>query len=253
MARLRHRRRKPEDLEKTARRRARIRSSRLQRSQYIGPPRSKRCWRRLAGGSTRSSNNGAYAQPGAVRGHSGRCARANSSRSIFFGWHTDAPHRARGCARRGNGRIVHCSPFWASAAGALARTLCRVEARAGRADALPQARNWKGPASRCHLTSPAAIDSRLRRQCVSPGSKKNIDIEGSVQREHYQAELARIAAGRPFVALQARPRRRNIRSCAMRSTIPARRALCRDVPARIGVSKRLLPSPAFYSNMAPAP
>ena len=153
-------------------------------------------------------NNGAYAQPGRGRVTFRSMRSANSSRSISFGWHrSDAPHRARD-ARAGawphRALLLHSGP------------------RAGRAGADPMSRRstrWKGlmlclrlelegSGIEVSLIEPGPIDSRFAANALSWFEKKHRHRGLRYNREHYQAELARNAAGRHSVALQARARRR---------------------------------------------
>lgn len=193
-------------------------------------------------------NNGAYAQPGAVEDIPVDALREQFEAN-FFGWH-DLTRRIVPVMRaQGHGRIVHCSSI-----------LGLVPAR------------WRGPyvASKhaleglmlclkfeledsgieVSLIEPGPIDTRFAANALD-WFERNVDIEGSVHRDHYQAELARMRQGGIRSRFKLPPAAvHKVLRHALDHPRPRAHYVV-TVPAKIGVLlKRLLPSRLFYRIMA---
>ena len=148
-------------------------------------------------------NNGAYSQPGAVEDLPVAALREQFEAN-FFGWH-DLTRRIVPVMRRAGPRphrplLVDPRP----GAGQMARRLCRVEARARRADAVHARRNSQGSGIHVSLIEPGPVESKIATNALA-WFLKNIDHENSVHRDAYQAQLARLRGGGSAVAAEAGP------------------------------------------------
>lgn len=193
-------------------------------------------------------NNGAYAQPGAVEDIPVDALREQFEVN-FFGWHNLTRRIVPVMRAQGHGRIVHCSsilglvparwrgPYVASKHALEGLMLClRLE--------------LEGSGIEVSLIEPGPIDSRFAANALS-WFEKNIDIEGSVHREHYQAELARMRQGGIRSRFKLGPDAvHKVLRHALDHPRPRAHYVV-TVPARMGVLlKRLLPSRLFYRIMA---
>lgn len=137
-------------------------------------------------------NNGAYGQPGAVEDLNTKDLRAQFEAN-FFGWHELTNLVVPIMRKQKSGRIVHCSSVlgfvtlpWRGAYNAskfalegLATTM-RLET--------------KGSGVHVSLIEPGPILSDFSKNALIK-FKKNIDIQNSVHRETYEAQLTRLNEG----------------------------------------------------------
>lgn len=189
-------------------------------------------------------NNGAYAQAGAVEDLPVAALRAQFEAN-FFGWHDLTRRIVPAMRRQGRGRIVNCSsilglvpvPFrgaYAASKHALeGLTLCLRAELAG---------------SGVHvcLIEPGPVVSRIAANGL-PHFEANIDIEGSVHREAYKAQLARLRGGGARSRLKPGPEAVHaVLRHALSSPRPRPHYVV-TLPARTGVLlRRLLPASLFY-------
>ncbi len=189
-------------------------------------------------------NNGAYAQAGAVEDLPVEALRAQFEAN-FFGWHDLTRRIVPVMRRQGRGRIVNCSSIlglvpvqfrgaYAASKHALeGLTLClRAE--------------LAGSGVHVSLIEPGPVASRIASNGL-PHFEANIDIEGSVHREAYQAQLARLRGGGVKSRLKLGPEAVH---AALRHALLSPRPKPHYVvtlPAKVGVLlKRLLPASLFY-------
>ena len=193
-------------------------------------------------------NNGAHAQPGAVEDIPVAALREQFEANLF-GWH-DLTRRIVPVMRaQGHGRIVHCSsilglvparwrgPYVASKHALEGLMLClRLE--------------LEGSGVEVSLIEPGPIESRFAANALTH-FERNVDIEGSVHRDHYQAELARMRQGGIRSRFKLTPAAvHDVLRHALEHPRPRPHYVV-TTPARLGVLlKRLLPSRLFYRIMA---
>jgi NAD(P)-dependent dehydrogenase (short-subunit alcohol dehydrogenase family) len=193
-------------------------------------------------------NNGAHAQPGAVEDVPVDALREQFEAN-FFGWH-DLTRRIVPVMRaQGHGRIVHCSsilglvparwrgPYVASKHALEGLMLClRME--------------LEGSGIHVCLIEPGPIESRFAANAL-PWFERNIDIEASVHRDAYQAELDRMRKGGIRSRYKLGPEAvDHVLRHALENPRPRPHYVV-TTPARVGVFlKRLLPSRLFYRIMA---
>lgn len=193
-------------------------------------------------------NNGAHAQPGAVEDIPVAALREQFEANLF-GWH-DLTRRIVPVMRaQGGGRIVHCSsilglvparwrgPYVASKHALEGLMLClRLE--------------LEGSGIEVSLIEPGPIESQFAANALTH-FERNVDIEGSVHREHYQAELARMRQGGIRSRFKLMPVAvQDVLRHALEHPRPRPHYVV-TTPARVGVLlKRLLPSRLFYRIMA---
>lgn len=193
-------------------------------------------------------NNGAHAQPGAVEDIPVAALREQFEANLF-GWH-DLTRRIVPVMRaQGHGRLVHCSsilglvparwrgPYVASKHALEGLMLClRLE--------------LEGSGIEVSLIEPGPIESQFAANALTH-FVRNVDIEGSVHRDHYQAELARMRQGGIRSRFKLTPAAvHDVLRHALENPRPRPHYVV-TTPARLGVLlKRLLPSRLFYRIMA---
>jgi len=193
-------------------------------------------------------NNGAYAQPGAVEDLPVEALREQLEANLL-GWH-DLTRRIVPMMRaQGSGRIVNCSSilgltpvmyrgaYVASKHALEGLTLCL------RAELM-------GSGVHVSLIEPGPVESKIASNGLF-WFLKNIDHEGSVHRQAYQAQLARLRAGGSKSRLKLGPDAVHaVLRHALLSSRPRPHYVV-TLPARIGVIlKRLLPASLFYKVLA---
>ncbi|TGP24792.1 MULTISPECIES: SDR family oxidoreductase [unclassified Mesorhizobium] len=193
-------------------------------------------------------NNGAYAQPGAVEDLPVEALREQFEAN-FFGWH-DLTRRVMPVMRRqGHGRLVHCSSILGLAPvrfrGAYSASKHAVEGLM-----LCMRQELEGSGIHASLIEPGPVTSKIASNGLA-WFLKNIDIENSVHRADYQAQLARLQAGGSVSRLKPGP---EVVHAALRHALLSQRPRPHyvvTVPARIGVAlKRILPASALYRVLA---
>ncbi|RWD66292.1 MAG: SDR family oxidoreductase [Mesorhizobium sp.] len=193
-------------------------------------------------------NNGAYAQPGAVEDLPVEALREQFEAN-FFGWH-DLTRRVVPIMRRqGHGRLVHCSSILGLAPvrfrGAYSASKHAVEGLM-----LCMRQELEGSGIHAALIEPGPVTSKIASNGLT-WFLKNIDIENSVHRADYQAQLARLQAGGSVSRLKPGP---EVVHAALRHALLSQRPRPHyvvTVPARIGVVlKRILPASALYRVLA---
>jgi NAD(P)-dependent dehydrogenase (short-subunit alcohol dehydrogenase family) len=189
-------------------------------------------------------NNGAYAQAGAVEDLTVETLRAQFEAN-FFGWHDLTRRIVPVMRRQGHGRIVNCSsilglvpvPF----RGAYAASKHALEGLS-----LCLRAELAGSGVHVSLIEPGPVASRIASNGLVH-FEKNIDVEGSVHREAYQAQLARLRGGGVKSRLKLGPEAVHaVLRHALLSPRPKPHYVV-TLPAKVGVLlKRLLPASAFY-------
>ncbi len=193
-------------------------------------------------------NNGAYAQAGAVEDMPVAALREQFEAN-FFGWH-DLTRRVVAVMRgQGHGRIVHCSSILGLVPvkfrGAYAASKHALEGLM-----LCLRLELEGSGVTISLIEPGPIESKIAPNGL-PWFEKNIDIEGSVHRAAYQAQLARMRGGGSKSRLKLKP---DAVHAVLRHALLSQRPRPHYVvtrPARLGVlMKRLLSPSLFYRVLA---
>ncbi|RWL41002.1 MAG: SDR family oxidoreductase [Mesorhizobium sp.] len=193
-------------------------------------------------------NNGAYAQPGAVEDLPVAALREQFEAN-FFGWH-DLTRRVLPVMRRqGHGRLVHCSSILGLAPvrfrGAYSASKHAIEGLM-----LCMRQELEGSGIHLSLIEPGPVTSKIASNGL-PWFLKNIDVENSVHRADYQAQLARLQAGGSVSKLKPGP---EIVHKALRHALLSQRPRPHyvvTVPARIGAAlKRILPASLLYRVLA---
>lgn len=193
-------------------------------------------------------NNGAYAQAGAVEDLPVDALREQFEAN-FFGWHDLTRRVVPVMRRQGHGRLVHCSSILglvpARFRGAYAASKHALEGLM-----LCQRLELRGSGISVSLIEPGPVESRIAPNGLA-WFEKNIDIEGSVHREAYQAQLARMRAGGTRSRLKLGPEAVH---AVLRHALLSKRPRPHYVvtrPARLGVlMKRLLPASLLYRVLA---
>jgi len=138
-------------------------------------------------------NNGGYAEVGALEDLATERLRAQFEAN-FFGWHELTRRVIPIMRRQGAGRIVFCSSVLGFVSvpyrGAYAASKYAIEALA---DTLRLELHESGIA--VVLIEPGAIRSRLGENALS-GIRDRLDVEHSVHRTAYEAQLQMAASGR---------------------------------------------------------
>jgi NAD(P)-dependent dehydrogenase (short-subunit alcohol dehydrogenase family) len=193
-------------------------------------------------------NNGAYAQPGAVEDLPVEALREQFEAN-FFGWHDLTRRVVPVMRRQGHGRLVHCSSILGLAPvrfrGAYSASKHAVEGLM-----LCMRQELEGSGIHASLIEPGPVTSKIASNGLA-WFLKNIDIENSVHRADYQAQLARLQAGGSVSRLKPGP---EVVHVALRHALLSQRPRPHyvvTVPARIGVVlKRILPASALYRVLA---
>jgi NAD(P)-dependent dehydrogenase (short-subunit alcohol dehydrogenase family) len=193
-------------------------------------------------------NNGAYAQAGAVEDLS-VAALKQQFEVNFFGWHDLTRRLVPVMRRQGHGRLVHCSSILGLVPvrfrGAYSASKHALEALM-----LCQRQELKDSGVHVSLIEPGPVKSKIASNGL-PWFLKNIDVENSVHRGDYQAQLARLQAGGSVSKLKPGP---EIVHNALRHALLSQRPRPHyvvTVPAKIGVVlKRILPASLLYRVLA---
>lgn len=137
-------------------------------------------------------NNGAYAQPGAVEDLPVEALR-DQFEANFFGWHDLTRRIVPAMRAQGQGRIVHCSSIlglvpmkWR---GAYVSSKFALEGLM-----LAQRMELEGSGIEVSLIEPGPIASRFTYNAAVQ-AEANIDLEGSVHRELYRRQMAKLKSG----------------------------------------------------------
>jgi len=193
-------------------------------------------------------NNGAYAQAGAVEDLPVEALREQFEAN-FFGWH-DLTRRIVPVMRaQGHGRIVHCSSILGLTPvkfrGAYAASKHALEGLM-----LCLRAELDGSGIHVSLIEPGPIESKMPATGLK-WFEKNIDWQGSVHQEAYQAQLARLRAGGIKSRLKLKP---DAVYAVLRHALTHPRPrphYAVTLPAKIGVAlKRILPARLFYRLLA---
>ncbi|CDX57859.1 Short chain dehydrogenase [Mesorhizobium plurifarium] len=193
-------------------------------------------------------NNGAYAQPGAVEDLSVAALREQFEAN-FFGWHDLTRRIVPVMRRQGHGRLVHCSSILGLAPvrfrGAYSASKHAIEGLM-----LCMRQELEGSGIHLSLIEPGPVTSKIASNGLA-WFLKNIDVENSVHRADYQAQLARLQAGGSVSKLKPGP---EIVHKALRHALLSQRPRPHyvvTVPARIGAAlKRVLPASLLYRVLA---
>ncbi|CDX24071.1 Short chain dehydrogenase [Mesorhizobium plurifarium] len=193
-------------------------------------------------------NNGAYAQPGAVEDLAVAALREQFEAN-FFGWHDLTRRIVPVMRRQGHGRLVHCSSILGLAPvrfrGAYSASKHAIEGLM-----LCMRQELEGSGIHLSLIEPGPVTSKIASNGLT-WFLKNIDLENSVHRADYQAQLARLQAGGSVSKLKPGP---EIVHAALRHALLSQRPRPHYVvtlPARIGVAlKRILPASLLYRVLA---
>ena len=189
-------------------------------------------------------NNGAYAQAGAVEDLPVEALR-DQFEANFFGWHDLTRRIVPVMRRQGHGRIVNCSSILGLMPvrfrGAYAASKHAIEGLT-----LCLRAELAGSGVHVSLIEPGPIATRIASNGL-PYFEKNIDVEGSVHREAYQAQLARLRGGGTKSALKLGPDAVYAKlNHALTSPRPKPHYVV-TLPANVGVLlKRFLPASVFY-------
>lgn len=189
-------------------------------------------------------NNGAYAQAGAVEDLTVDTLRAQFEAN-FFGWHDLTRRIVPMMRRQGHGRIVNCSSILGLVPvrfrGAYAASKHALEGLS-----LCLRAELAGSGVHVSLIEPGPVATRIASNGLTH-FEKNIDVEGSVHREAYQAQLARLRGGGVKSRLKLGPEAVHaVLRHALLSPKPRPHYVV-TLPAKAGVLlKRLLPASFFY-------
>ena len=190
-------------------------------------------------------NNGAYSQVGAVEDLPVEALREQFDAN-FFGWH-DLTRRVIPVMRQqGRGRIVQCS----SILGLMPmRYRGAYSASKGAIEALSIAMRYELDGSGVHvsLIEPGPIESRIAVNAL-PYVSRYIDIDASVHRKDYEAQLQRLRQGGVKNRAKLKPDAiyRVLRH-ALENPRPKPHYIV-TTPAKTGVIlKRLLPARLFHA------
>lgn len=190
-------------------------------------------------------NNGAYGQAGAVEDLTTDVLREQFEVN-FFGWHELTRQVIPVMRRQGHGRIVQCSsilglvPYrWRGAYNASKFALEGLS--------VTLAMELKGSGISVSLIEPGPIRSRFTDNALVR-IKETIDLEGSVHREEYKKQLARLSGASAGVKGKLGPEAvHDVLRHALTAKNPKPHYLVTQ-PAKRGVLlKRLLPARLFYS------
>lgn len=193
-------------------------------------------------------NNGAYAQPGAVEDLAVAALREQFEAN-FFGWHDLTRRIVPVMRRQGHGRLVHCSSILGLAPvrfrGAYSASKHAIEGLM-----LCMRQELEGSGIHLSLIEPGPVTSKIASNGLT-WFLKNIDVENSVHRADYQAQLARLQAGGSVSKLKPGP---EVVHKALRHALLSQRPRPHyvvTVPARIGAAlKRVLPASLLYHVLA---
>ncbi|WP_159586060.1 SDR family oxidoreductase [Chelativorans xinjiangense] len=203
---------------------------------------------RTGGGLDALFNNGAYAQAGAVEDLPVAALREQFEAN-FFGWHDLTRRIVPTMRAEGRGRIVHCSSILGlvpvTYRGAYAASKHALEGLM-----LCMRAELEGSGVHVSLIEPGPIRSKIAINGLY-WFERNIDIENSVHREAYQAQLQRLRAGGSKSRLKLGPEAvHKVLRHALLHPRPRPHYVV-TLPAKIGVTlKRLMPASALYRILA---
>jgi NAD(P)-dependent dehydrogenase (short-subunit alcohol dehydrogenase family) len=193
-------------------------------------------------------NNGGYAQAGAVEDLSLQALRQQFDAN-FFGWHELTRQIVPVMRRQGRGRIVHCSSIYGLAPG-LYRGAYVASKHALEGLMLSMRMELQGSGVHVSMIEPGPIRSKIAANGL-PHFIANIDVEGSVHREPYRRQLARLQSGGTQSRLKLGPEAVH---AVLRHALLSRRPRPHyvvTVPAKIAaVLKRLLPATLLHRIIA---
>lgn len=193
-------------------------------------------------------NNGAHAQAGAVEDLPVAALREQFEANVF-GWH-DLTRRVLPAMREaGHGRIVNCSSILglvpARFRGAYAASKYAIEGLT-----LCLRAELEGSGIHVALIEPGPIESRIDLNGLA-FFERNIDWRGSVHRDDYEKQIARLKAGGRKSRFKLKPDAVHAAlSHALLHPNPRPHYVVTS-PARLGIIlKRILPARAFYRLIA---
>ena len=193
-------------------------------------------------------NNGGYGQVGAIEDLPVDALRTQFEAN-FFGWH-DLTRRVIPVMRaQGHGRIVQCSSILGLVPMRF-RGAYNASKHALEGLSVTLALELQGSGIHVSLIEPGAIASEFRANCL-PHLERHIDIENSVHRQDYQAQLQRLekqelsGSGKLGPEAVYKVLRHALTAHRPRYHYPVTRA------AKLGViARRLLPARLFYPWLA---
>lgn len=193
-------------------------------------------------------NNGGYGQVGALEDVPVEALRAQFEAN-FFGWH-DLTRRVIPVMRaQGHGRIVQCSSILGLVPMRF-RGAYNASKHALEGLSVTLALEMRGSGIHVSLIEPGAIATRFRANCL-PHLHRHIDIDNSVHRNDYQAQLQRLEKEERADSGKLGP---NAVYTVLRHALTARRPRYHypvTRAAKIGViARRLLPARLFYALLA---
>ncbi|WP_163265797.1 SDR family oxidoreductase [Chelativorans alearense] len=203
---------------------------------------------RAGGGLDALFNNGAYAQAGAVEDLPVAALREQFEAN-FFGWHDLTRRIVPAMRAQGHGRIVHCSSILGlvpvTYRGAYAASKHALEGLM-----LCMRAELEGSGVHVSLIEPGPIRSKIAINGLY-WFERNIDVENSVHREAYQAQLQRLRGGGGKSRLKLGPEAvHKVLRHALLHPRPRPHYVV-TLPAKIGATlKRLMPASALYRILA---
>ncbi len=193
-------------------------------------------------------NNGAYAQAGAVEDLPVAALREQFEANVF-GWHDLTRRIVPVMRRQGHGRLVHCSSILGLTPVRFRGAYCASK-HAIEGLMLCMHQELQGSGIDVSLIEPGPVTSKIASNGLF-WFQKNIDVENSVHRLDYQAQLERLRAGGSKSRMKPGP---EVVHAALRHALLSRRPRPHyvvTVPARIGVIlKRILPASMLYRLLA---
>jgi NAD(P)-dependent dehydrogenase (short-subunit alcohol dehydrogenase family) len=193
-------------------------------------------------------NNGAHAQAGAVEDLPVEALREQFEAN-FFGWHDLTRRLARVMRAQGHGRMVHCSSILGLVPvryrGAYAASKFALEGLM-----MCMRQELEGSGVHVSMIEPGPIESRLPLNGLR-WVERYIDVENSVHREAYRAQLTRLRQGGVKSRMKLGPDAvYRALSHALEHPRPRPHYLVTR-PARIGAAmKRILPAAMLYRILA---
>jgi NAD(P)-dependent dehydrogenase (short-subunit alcohol dehydrogenase family) len=193
-------------------------------------------------------NNGGYALAGAVEDVPVEALRDQFEANVF-GWH-DLTRRIVPVMRaEGRGRIVNCSSILGLVPRRYRGAYCASK-YALEGLMLSLRADLAGSGIHVSLIEPGPIESKIALNGL-PSFQNHIDIENSVHRDAYRAQIERLRAGKGRSRLKRGP---ETVYRALRHALESRRPKPHypvTLPAKAGLLlKRILPSALFYRMVA---
>lgn len=192
-------------------------------------------------------NNGGYGQVGAVEDLPVEALRAQFEANVF-GWHQLTRQALPFMRAQGHGRIVQCSSILGLVPMRF-RGAYNASKHALEGLSLTLALELEGSGIHVSLIEPGAIESRFRANALAR-FRRTIDIERSIHRRDYEAQLRRLERSE---AASKKPGPEAVH-VVLRHALSAKRPryhypVTRE--ARLGViARRLLPARLFYPWLA---